>query len=89
MTGGTRGELILSSTSDQLDELQKRFRLLDGDRTAYYETSQYTIRQNKEQIAQLKKDNTDMSFGDLSRTCGQMWKDLPLEEKMTYGHVQK
>lgn len=38
---------------------------------------------------QLKKDNPDMSFGDLSRTCGQMWKDLPLEEKMTYGHVQK
>ena len=52
--------MIMSGTSDQLDELQKRFRLLDGDRTAYYETSQYTIRQNKESIAQLKKDNKEL-----------------------------
>jgi hypothetical protein len=34
---------------------------LEGDRKAYYETSQWAIRQNKEEISHLRSENKDIS----------------------------
>ncbi|XP_033480826.2 coiled-coil domain-containing protein 151 [Epinephelus lanceolatus] len=42
---------------DQITEMQRKIQLLEGDRTAYYETSQSTIKKNTETIRQLRQDN--------------------------------
>ncbi|XP_042340178.1 coiled-coil domain-containing protein 151 [Plectropomus leopardus] len=42
---------------DQITEMQRKIQLLEGDRTAYYESSQSTIRKNTESIRQLRQDN--------------------------------
>ncbi|KAJ3127769.1 hypothetical protein HK101_005529, partial [Irineochytrium annulatum] len=46
---------------DELHDLKLRFELLEGDRKAYYETSQWAIRQNKEEISHLRLQNKDLS----------------------------
>jgi len=45
---------------EELRDLKLRFELLDGDRKAYYESSQMTIRKNKEEIAQLSAQNKEL-----------------------------
>ncbi|KAJ1561277.1 hypothetical protein HK405_004396, partial [Cladochytrium tenue] len=45
---------------DELHDLKLRFELLEGDRKAYYETSQWAIRQNKEEISRLRGQNKDL-----------------------------
>jgi chromosome segregation ATPase len=45
---------------EELRDLKLRFELLDGDRKAYYESSQLTIRKNKEEIAQLAAQNKEL-----------------------------
>ncbi|XP_071393448.1 coiled-coil domain-containing protein 151 [Centroberyx affinis] len=42
---------------DQINEMQRKIQLLEGDRTAYYESSQSTIKKNRESILQLRQDN--------------------------------
>ncbi|KAF3843943.1 hypothetical protein F7725_015991 [Dissostichus mawsoni] len=42
---------------DQITEMQRKIQLLEGDRTAYYESSQSTIKKNRETIRQLRQDN--------------------------------
>ncbi|KAI9348775.1 hypothetical protein DFJ73DRAFT_428805 [Zopfochytrium polystomum] len=46
---------------DELHDLKLRFELLEGDRKAYYETSQWAIRQNKEEISHLRSQNKELS----------------------------
>lgn len=46
--------------SDQITELQRRIQLLEGDRTAFYESSQYTIKKNKETIHQLREETNTL-----------------------------
>ena len=41
---------------EQLEDLQRRFQLLEGERKATYETAQLNIRQNKEIIKQMKDE---------------------------------
>lgn len=36
-------------------------RTLEGDRKAYYETSQWAIRQNKEEVSRLRLQNKELS----------------------------
>ena len=43
-----------------LAELQKKYALLEGDRKAYFETSQWTMKQNKETISGLKKEYKEL-----------------------------
>ena len=45
---------------EELAELQKKYALLEGDRKAYFETSQWTMKQNKETIAGLKKEYKEL-----------------------------
>ncbi|KAI9106169.1 hypothetical protein DFS34DRAFT_49148 [Phlyctochytrium arcticum] len=46
---------------EELHDLKLRFELLEGDRKAYYETSQWAIRQNKEEVSQLRIQNKELS----------------------------
>jgi len=46
--------------AEELSDLKKRFHLLEGDRKAYYETSQWTIKQNKEIVAAVRKENREL-----------------------------
>jgi len=45
---------------EELADLQRKYQLLEGDRKAYYETSQWTIKQNRETIAALKRENKEL-----------------------------
>ena len=56
---------------EELHDLKLRFELLgwclflilEGDRKAYYETSQWAIRRNKDEISQLRLQNKHLSEG--------------------------
>ncbi|CAK0898960.1 unnamed protein product [Prorocentrum cordatum] len=45
------------SPEEQLEDLQRRFQLLEGERKATYETATLNIKQNKEIISQMKEEN--------------------------------
>jgi len=45
------------SPDEQLEDLQRRFQLLEGERKATYETAKLNISQNKEIIKQMKEEN--------------------------------
>jgi len=45
------------SPEEQLEDLQRRFQLLEGERKATYETAKLNIQQNKEIIGQMKEEN--------------------------------
>ncbi|XP_071359989.1 coiled-coil domain-containing protein 151 isoform X2 [Trachinotus anak] len=42
---------------DQITEMQRKIQLLEGDRAAFYESSQSTIKKNRDTIRQLRQDN--------------------------------
>uniref|UniRef100_A0A4W5MH89 Outer dynein arm docking complex subunit 3 n=1 Tax=Hucho hucho TaxID=62062 RepID=A0A4W5MH89_9TELE len=42
---------------EQITELQRKIQLLEGDRSAYYETSQSSIKKNRASILQLRQEN--------------------------------
>ncbi|GAA6085312.1 coiled-coil domain-containing protein 151 isoform X2, partial [Tachysurus ichikawai] len=42
---------------DQISELQRKIQLLEGERSAQYESSQCLIKKNKEKILQLRHEN--------------------------------
>ena len=46
-----------NSAEDKLAELQQKYALLEDDRKAHYEASQWTIKQNKETLILAKSDN--------------------------------
>eukprot|EP00128_Syssomonas_multiformis_P001017 Colp12_sorted_trinity150504_noHs@3223 len=46
--------------TDDIDEIKKKLSLLEGDRKAYYENSQFTIKKNKDLITTLRVDNKDL-----------------------------
>jgi hypothetical protein len=46
-----------TATEDELADLQRRVHLLEGDRKAFYEASQWTIKQNKETLELVKEEN--------------------------------
>lgn len=44
---------------EELADLQNRFQLLEGDRKAFYEQSQITLKHNKQVADQLRQENKD------------------------------
>ncbi|XP_020647384.3 outer dynein arm-docking complex subunit 3 isoform X1 [Pogona vitticeps] len=42
---------------EQISELQNKIQLLEGDRKAFYENSQWNIKKNKESILRLRQEN--------------------------------
>lgn len=45
------------TTTEEIEELKKKLALLDGDRKAYYESSQWTMKKNKDTISKLREKN--------------------------------
>eukprot|EP00392_Amoebophrya_sp_AT5.2_P003233 g3238.t1 len=54
---------------EQLEDLTRRFQLLEGERKATYETAQLNIRQNKEIIKQMKVLNCFDSLIKMRARC--------------------
>ncbi|XP_036805238.1 coiled-coil domain-containing protein 151 isoform X2 [Oncorhynchus mykiss] len=50
-------EAIKLPLHDQITELQRKIQLLEGDRSAYYEMSQSSIKKNRNSILQLRQEN--------------------------------
>ena len=48
------------SPEEQLEDLQRRYQLLEGERKATYETAQLTIRQNKDIVKQMKDEGKQL-----------------------------
>lgn len=46
--------------TDQMEELKAKIALLEGDRKAYYETSQFAMKKNRESILKLRKENKEL-----------------------------
>ncbi len=58
--GQSNTDLSREDMDDKLDDLKKRFHLLEGDRKAYFETTQWTLKNNKERIVSLRVENKEL-----------------------------
>lgn len=58
--------------ADELADLQSRFELLQGDRKAFYEQSQLTLKQNKDTVDALRKEQKELrgALAGLSKDRG-------------------
>ena len=56
--GGSVG--AMGDVAQELADLQNRFHLLEGDRKAFYEQSQLTLKHNKEVCDTLRRENKDL-----------------------------
>uniref|UniRef100_A0A4W3H7I4 Uncharacterized protein n=1 Tax=Callorhinchus milii TaxID=7868 RepID=A0A4W3H7I4_CALMI len=54
---GKLTERLKGPVQEQIWELQKKIQLLEGDKKAYFESSQWTIKKNKETILYLRNNN--------------------------------
>jgi len=72
------------SPEEQLEDLQRRFQLLEGERKATYETAKLNIQQNKEIIKQMKDENK-MLRGNISQLRNEKPQstEKQLDEKMS------
>ena len=68
-----------SATDDELVELQKKYQLLEGDRKAYYETSQWTIKQNRDTLLAAKDENKALR-AELAKTLRERGSDDKLRD---------
>merc|ERR550514_2104505 len=48
------------SAEEQLEDLQRRFHLLEGERKATYETAKLNVTQNTDIIKQMKQENKSL-----------------------------
>ncbi|XP_022084175.1 coiled-coil domain-containing protein 151-like [Acanthaster planci] len=81
--------------TEQISEITRKIALLDGDRKAYYESSQWTINQNRETISKLRKENkmlhkrlADSKAGD-ERVINTAFKDRNVERASLRGKSGK
>ena len=58
-----------ASVDAELDELQRRYRIMEGDRKSYAEEVQAVVRKQKAQIEKLKREN------------GQLKSELSLQSR--------
>ncbi|WAR31935.1 CC151-like protein [Mya arenaria] len=56
----TGGSVMNRPLQDQIDEIKSKINLLEGDRKAYYETSQFAMKKNRESILKLRKENKEL-----------------------------
>ncbi|XP_053152488.1 outer dynein arm-docking complex subunit 3 [Hemicordylus capensis] len=71
---------------EQITELQSKIQLLEGDRKAFYENSQWNIKKNRESILQLRKENkklhqklADVLAGE-EKVIKAAFQDHPVEQ---------
>jgi hypothetical protein len=75
------------SPEEQLEDLQRRFTLLEGERKATYETAKLNIQQNKEIIKQMKEENK-MLRGNIANLRNEKPKSVDKELEAKVGEVQ-
>ncbi|EDO35840.1 predicted protein [Nematostella vectensis] len=56
--------------TEEIDELKRKLALLDGDRKAYYESSQWSMKKNKETIQSLREKNKDLRLELAKKKAG-------------------
>ena len=64
------GEVSGITISEEIEELRRKISLLDGDRKAYYENSQWTMQMNKEIVQKLRAKNKDMRLELAKKKAG-------------------
>lgn len=70
---------------EQIDELKAKISLLEGDRKAYYETSQFAMKKNRESILKLRKENKELrkklsdSLSQDHHVINKAFQDHPVE----------
>uniref|UniRef100_A0A8D2DY30 Outer dynein arm docking complex subunit 3 n=1 Tax=Sciurus vulgaris TaxID=55149 RepID=A0A8D2DY30_SCIVU len=78
-----RSGAVKTSVHAQVVELQRKIQLLEGDRKAFYESSQWNIKKNQDTISQLREETkvlqlqlTDLLQGDekVVQAVIQEWK---------------
>ncbi|GFS08612.1 coiled-coil domain-containing protein 151-like [Elysia marginata] len=71
--------------SEQIEELKSKISLLEGDRKAYFESSQYAMKKNREGIATLRKETKELrqrlkdKLSQDSHVIGKAFHDRPVE----------
>lgn len=71
--------------NEQIDELKSKIALLEGDRKAYYETSQFAMKKNRETILKLRKENKEVrkklsdSLSQDQHVINKAFQDRPVE----------
>eukprot|EP00928_Gymnodinium_smaydae_P036965 TRINITY_DN25742_c0_g1_i2.p1 TRINITY_DN25742_c0_g1~~TRINITY_DN25742_c0_g1_i2.p1 ORF type:complete len:558 (-),score=158.84 TRINITY_DN25742_c0_g1_i2:497-2074(-) len=72
---------------EQLEDLQRRFQLLEGERKATYETAKVNIQQNKEIIKQMKEENKVLR-GQISNLRNEKPQSLEKQLEINMSEVQ-
>ncbi|XP_013080325.2 outer dynein arm-docking complex subunit 3-like [Biomphalaria glabrata] len=81
----TNSPAVQRPISEQIEELKAKISLLEGDRKAYYESSQYAIKKNKEDILKLRKENKELrqslkdKLSQDAHVIGKAFHDRPVE----------
>jgi len=53
-------KMMSKNIQEQIDEYKRKINLIEGDRKAYYESAEWTMKQNKEKIGKLRKENKEL-----------------------------
>mmetsp|Transcript_96821 Transcript_96821/g.172273 ORF Transcript_96821/g.172273 Transcript_96821/m.172273 type:complete len:528 (-) Transcript_96821:107-1690(-) len=72
---------------EQLEDLQRRFTLLEGERKATYETAKLNIQQNKEIVSQMKEENKTLR-SQIAQIRDEKPPSLAKDLEDTMGDVQ-
>eukprot|EP00736_Rhodelphis_marinus_P012576 Rmarinus@m.21897 len=60
----------INNANDELEELQKKYQLLEGERKAQYKTTQFMLRSNRETVSAAKRE-----YKELRRQLDQLQKE--------------
>ncbi|XP_039269652.1 outer dynein arm-docking complex subunit 3-like [Styela clava] len=71
---------------EQISEITKKISLLEGDRKAYYESSQWSIKKNREIIARMRQENKTLHKTLADLLAGD---DKVIDEAFEGRHVER
>lgn len=63
-------EVSAKTLTEDIEELRRKIALLDGDRKAYYENSQWSIQMNKDSIQKLRTKNKELRLDLAKKKAG-------------------
>ncbi|XP_066916489.1 outer dynein arm-docking complex subunit 3-like [Clytia hemisphaerica] len=64
------GEIIGITVTEEIEEYRRKIALLDGDRKAYYENSQWTMQMNKDAVQKLRSKNKELRLALAKKKAG-------------------
>merc|ERR1719370_625650 len=75
------------SAEEQLEDLRRRFTLLEGERKASFETAELSKQQNKEIINQMKEENKTLR-GEIAKLRGEKPQSVEQQLDRAMSEVQ-